>query len=113
MSYTKTRSRDQNRYVKKYGFVRVPPRPHLITDRVTIIEAVELSFSNVSSVEHVFDSSFPGTPVVTATALDSESNSTANVNVFIKSLSSTNVTIGTSETFTGTIMMQAIYVDCP
>ena len=110
MSYTKTRSRDANRWGKKYSYVKVEPKPYLITEKSTILEAVEVTFSNESSVTYVFKASFPDAPSVTATALDSESSDAANVNVFIKSITSTQVTIGTSDTFTGIIMLQAIYV---
>tara|TARA_S200000501_G_C20691088_1_gene685127 strand:+ start:313 stop:591 length:279 start_codon:yes stop_codon:yes gene_type:complete len=84
--------------------------PYIITDNEVWIEAESLSFGGESSKQYFFKTKFPGVPVVTATALDSVNNDTANINVFIKSLAVNEVTIGVSERFTGTIMVQAMYI---
>ena len=110
MSYTKTRSRDALRWGKKYSFRRVEAKPYLITDKSAMLEAIEITFVNDTEVTHTFDAPFPSVPSVTATALDSGNNNTANVNVFIKSLTSNSVTVCVSETFTGSVMLQAIHV---
>ena len=110
MSFTKTRSRDANRWVKKYPLVRVRKVGVLVTDKETYVEVEELTFSGQASISYNFKSAFPDTPVVTATALDSQENSAANVNVFIKSVTKSSVEIGVSDDFTGIVMLQAIYV---
>jgi hypothetical protein len=111
MAFTKSRSRDANRYGKKYPIVNVPPRPVLVTQGTTYIETFEIAFNGESSVAHNFKESFPNVPIVTATAVDSGSNDTANVNVFIRSVNKFQVVIGVSNTgFNGTVMVQAISV---
>lgn len=111
MAFTKSRSRDANRYVKKYPIVNVPKRQVLITQGTTYIEAFEIEFNGETSITWTFKESFPDVPIVTATAVDSGSNDTANVNVFIRSVNKFQVIIGVSNTnFNGTVMVQAISV---
>ncbi len=104
MASTKTRTRNRNRYGKQYPLIRRRPVNELVTEYETIIEVVALVFNNTSTVTHYFTECFPGAPSVTATAKD------VGVNVFISSVSRIKVTVETSDSFQGSVYMQAMYV---
>ena len=55
-----------------------------------------------------FTTTFTTAPYVTATAFDSNTNNQANVNAYIKSVSTSAVTIGFSASFTGQVHYNAI-----
>ena len=111
MAYVRLRSRNANRWCKKYPFVRVEPVPVLVGDRPTWIEAVELEFNNEDSATHQFDTKFPGVPIVTCTPVEYSSLSqTAAVNLSISSCTKNAVEIESSAIFTGTVMLHAIYI---
>ena len=98
---------DLNRYRKIYPFIRMKPSIQTGTDTV-IAESAEVTFANANSVAYTFTKTFTSTPFVTAIASDSEGNESANVNVFISSVSLTSVTIETSAPFTGVVHIHAI-----
>ena len=114
MANTKIRSRDANRFGKKYSRARIPSKPFLMTENFSFIEVSKLQFRDANSYTHTFKTDFPGIPTVTASPMDASDPSGArnlgNVNVWISSLTQFTVTINTSENFYGTVMMQAIYV---
>ena len=55
--------------------------------------------------------SFTKVPVITAIAVDKNSNSSANVNVFVTSITTTEVQFSSSAPFTGTVNFQIISQD--
>ena len=110
MASTKFKKRDLNRYRKIYPYLRRKPVWSYCADKEVIIEIGSITFSNSNSETHTFTSSFSEAPTVTAIAYDSDGNNTADVNVFINSLSKTTVTIETSQSFTGTVQFHAIMV---
>jgi len=76
----------------------------------TIFETTAIEFSNQNEVEYTFLQSFPVAPIVTATAVDKNGNGAANVNVVVSGCTTAKVTITTSESFTGTVHVHAIYI---
>lgn len=102
-------NRDKNRFRKTYNFIRRKPRPEGVSDDV-LIESGDVTFTATDEATYNFTKSFSSAPYVTATAYDSESNDEANVNVYIKSVSTTSVVFGTSASFTGRVHFQAIAV---
>ena len=111
MPSTKTGRRNLNRFRKVYPYIRRSPKYVLMTDKQTIIEVAKLSFSNQNSVTYSFKESFPSIPYVTVSSVDSFGNDSADVNVFITSLSTATVTVETSQAFTGTVHLQAMWVE--
>jgi len=109
---TKFKRRDLNRYRKVYPYLRKRPVLTYISDKEFIIETGEISFTNTDSGTYTFTEVYTSAPTVTAISYDSENNNTANVNVFVDSVSTTSVTIKTSQTFTGKITFQAIMIGC-
>lgn len=100
-------ARDKQRFRKVYPFIRKKPVLETTGDTATI-EVGAITFSNESSVTHAFTTTFSSAPIINVVSVDSESNNTANVNVFITSVSTTQVVVETSQTFTGTVHYHAI-----
>lgn len=102
-------NRDKNRYRKVYSFIRRKPILEGVSDDV-LIESGDVTFTATDEGTHTFTKIFSSAPYVTATAYDSETNDEANVNVYIKSVTTNSVTFGTSASFTGKVHFQAIAV---
>ena len=102
-------NRDKNRYRKVYNFIRRKPVLEGVPDDV-LIESGDVTFTATDESTYTFIKVFSSVPYVTANAYDSETNDEANVNVYIKSVSTTAVTFGTSAAFTGKVHFQAIAV---
>jgi hypothetical protein len=102
-------ARDKQRFRKVYPFIRKKPVLESTTSGDTaIIEVGAIVFSNESSVTHAFSTSFSSAPIITVVSVDSESNDMANVNVYISSITTSDVVVETSQLFTGTIHYHAI-----
>ena len=110
MAGTTFKKRNKNLFKKVYPYVRRAPVFEYVSDRESIIETAKVTFTNSSSESHTFTSTFSTVPVVTVVSVDSEGNDTANVNVFVSSVSTSSVTIETSQTFTGKVHLHAILV---
>lgn len=103
--------RDLNRFRKVYPWNRKRERLSIVPDAESFkIEVGTATLTNEDAKTVNFTESFTSTPIVTAISIDSESNNTANVNVFIGEVSKTAVTFQTSMSFTGTIHFHAIQV---
>ena len=101
--------KDYNRYKKTYPFIR--RKPFLLTspDDRLVHQIGEETVTNADEVTISFtQGTFTSAPFVTAIAYDSNTNSQANVNVYIISVSTTQVELGFSATFTGKVHYQAI-----
>ena len=110
MAHVKLRTRDANRWCKKYPHVRVPKRPVQVGDRPVWMETRELHFDEAEQVSYIFETNFPGVPILSITGIDSPSNSMANVHFFIKSINKNSCVVGSSETFSGHVYIHAIYI---
>ena len=111
MAGTTFKKKNKNRFKKVYPYIRRAPVYELVSSgKETIIEISAVVFSNSSSETYAFSESFLNAPIVTVTSLDSESNNMADVNVFITSVSTSLVTIETSQNFTGTVHVHAISI---
>jgi hypothetical protein len=110
MARAKFKKRDRNRFRKTYPYMRTRPVQEYMAGKETIWEAQAVTFNNENSVEYTFLEAFPAAPIVTATAMDNEGNGGAGVNVLVTSVTAIKVVITTSETFTGTVHMHAIYI---
>lgn len=104
--------RDKNRFRKVYPYIRKAPVYEYCGPADLEVEVGEISYTNSNTGSYTFTSTFLSVPMITAVSYDSESNSTANVNVYIDSVSTTSVTIKTSAPFTGKVHFHAIRVEC-
>lgn len=98
--------RNKNRFRKVYPFIR--RKPFNVPEGDVIFESKNKAVSSADEVTVTFTTTFASAPYVTATAYDSETNNQANVNAYIKSVSTTQVVIGFSASFTGQVHYQAI-----
>lgn len=110
MAFTKFKKKDLNRIKKVYPYIRKKPVFGLLSDKEVLIEAAAVTFTNATSSQYFFDATYENAPVITAIAVDSESNSQANVNIFIESVDRLSVTFGSSQAFTGTVHFHAIMI---
>jgi len=104
-SYTFTR-KDQNRLRKVYRYIRKKPSYVVVSNQDPGLTVGTVDFENTSGpVSYNFpsDVSYNTIPVVTAIAHDSENNSTADVNIFITSLTTSTVQFESSAPFTGKV----------
>jgi hypothetical protein len=97
--------KNQNRFRKVYPGIRKPA----VYESLAQIEGGEISLINASTGTYTFKKIFGAAPSVTATVYDAEGTA-GNVNVIITTVSSTSVTIATSEAITGKIHIQIIEV---
>ena len=104
--------RDKNRFRKVYPYIRKAPVYEYCSPSDIEIEVGEITYTNADSGTYTFTSTFLNAPMITAISYDSESNGTANVNVYISAVSTTSVTIKTSAPFTGKVHFHAIRVEC-
>lgn len=104
-TYTFTK-KDKNRYRKIYRYIRRKPVMQYCSDGDFELIVGEVTFTNTSGpVTYTYPSStsFIAVPIVTAISYDSEGNNSANVNVFITSLTTTAVQFESSAPFTGKV----------
>ena len=110
MAFTKFKKRDLNRIKKVYPYIRKKPVFGLLSDKEIQIEAAAVTFTSATSSQYFFEATYESAPVITAIAVDSESNNQANVNIFIESVNRLSVTFGSSQIFTGTVHFHAIMI---
>jgi hypothetical protein len=110
VSSTKFIRRDLNRYRKIYPYIRKSPHYAYYSDKEAIIEVGEIDFTNSSAGSYTFKETYSSVPIISAISYDSLGNNIADVNVFVTSLSTTAVTIETSQNFTGKVHFQAIWI---
>jgi len=107
------KKKDKNRYRKVYPYLRKAPVWDYCSNVPVEMEVGEISYNDTNTGTYTFTSTFTNAPIITAISYDEYSNGTANVNVYIDSVSTTSVTLNTSANFTGTVHFHAIRVECP
>lgn len=107
------KKRDKNRFRKVYPYLRKAPVYEYCTSSDVEIEVGEINFNNTDTGTHLFTSAFITAPMITAVSYDSSSNNSADVNIYISSVSTTSVTLKSSAPFTGKVHFHAIRVECP
>ncbi len=111
MAGTKFKKRDMNRYRKVYPYLRKSPKYKLISEKRVQLEVGQVDLTDASQGTYTFSENFEGQPYVSVLSVDSLGNDSADVNVYIKSVDTKSVTIGTSQNFTGTIHIHAIWIE--
>lgn len=93
-----------NRYRRVYPGIRKTPRyePNLQ------VEAGYIDLVNESSGSYSYSSTYTSSPSVTASVLDTTGNGTVACNVYISTISSTEVEVTTSTNITGRVYLQII-----
>lgn len=107
-----SRRQDQQRFRKVYPYYRRPPRYVYVAssplgDNVNL-EVGSVTFAGVDSGTYNFTETFTSAPSITAISVDTTVAGDANVNVYVSSISTTQVIFKTSAPFTGKVSFQAI-----
>ncbi len=111
------KKRNANRYRKIYNYIRKKPVDQFVSDSPFTMIVGEIGFNNESGpVTFTYTSvdpsiSFNNAPVITAIAVDNFSNSQANVNIFVNSVSTTEAQFSSSAPFSGSVNFQLISRD--
>lgn len=92
---------DSNRLKKVYPFIRRPPKPVAFESSGYQIEVASIDFVNENSKTYSFQKTYTTTPVCIVTPKGE------NVNIYISSITLTNITIKSSTSFTGSVELHA------
>ena len=114
MSSTTFKKRDLNRWKKVYPFVKRTPRWAWVSDLNFQMEVAEIDFTtDFIEATHIFECTFPEPPehppVVTCIAKDPS----MNVNVTVTEVTHQQCTVHVSNPFNGSVMIHAIWIQCP
>ena len=109
MASVTLKKRDLNRFTKVYPYARFEKREITTTSETFMVETGVVSFVNeYGPKSYTFTTSFSSAPAISAIAVETTDN--ANVNVFVKSISTTAVSFEVSAQFTGQVSFTAIQV---
>lgn len=75
-----------------------------------VVEVGSITMSGAATGSFTFTQVFPSAPVISAITVDTTVTDSANVNVYVVSVSTTSVTFRTSAAMTGKIHFQAVHV---
>jgi len=103
------KKRDLNRFTKIYPYARFPKREVTETNDSFKLETGAISFSEESGPKiYNFVESYSSAPSISAISVETSQN--ANVNVYVKSITTSNVTFEVSAPFTGQVTFTVIQV---
>jgi len=110
------KKRDANRFRKVYNYIRRKPVDQYVSDTGFTILVGAVTFTNTAGpVTLTYTSvdaaaSFSTVPSITAISVD-RGDSSANVNIFITAISTTQVSFESSAPFTGQVNFQIVSQD--
>jgi hypothetical protein len=90
MGATTFKKIDLNRYAKAYPFLRREPKYSLQASSPVSLESAVLDFAGSDEATYTFLNPYSSAPTVSATSMND------SINVFIKSVSTNQVTVGAS-----------------
>lgn len=93
---------DLNRYAKAYPFIRREPKYDYRADGAVVLESTVISFAGASEVTYAFLNPYTSAPVVVATPQDD------SFNVFVKTISTNSVTVGSSVATGGSVAILVV-----
>ncbi len=106
--------RDLQRYRKVYPFYRRPPEYVYVASSPlgddVILEVGSITCASSDTGTYNFTEAFTSAPTISGIAVDTTVPGDSNVNVYVQSISTTQVVFRTSAPFTGKISFQAIQV---
>jgi|TARA_R110000822_G_scaffold110473_7_gene240680 hypothetical protein len=111
------KKRDANRFRKIYSYIRRKPVDQFVSDNGFTMFTGDVDFVSTSGpVSLIYTTidpliNFSNVPSITAISLDSLSNNSANVNIFITTITTTSVTFESSAPFTGKVNFQIVSQD--
>ncbi len=111
------KKRDAHRYRKIYNYIRRKPVDQFVSETGFTMIVGDVDFTNTSGpMTFTYTTadptaSFLNIPIVTALSVDNLSNNSANVNIFITAVTTTQVTFESSAPFNGKVNFQIISQD--
>lgn len=111
------KKKDANRFRKIYNYIRKKPVDQYVSDAGFTMLVGDVDFANTSGpVSFTYTTadpavSFSNVPVITAISVDNLSNNSANVNIFITAVTTTQVTFESSAPFSGKVNFQIVSQD--
>jgi hypothetical protein len=111
------KKRDANRFRKIYSYIRRKPVDQYVSDTGFTMLVGEVDFANTSGPVSLTYSTidplinFLNVPSITAISVDDLANNSANVNIFITSITTTVVTFESSAPFSGKVNFQIVSQD--
>ena len=111
------KKRDANRFRKVYNYIRRKPVDQFVSTAGFTMIVGDVDFTNSSGpVTFTYTTADPTiafltVPVITAISVDNLSNSSANVNIFITSVTTTAVTFESSAPFSGKVNFHIVSQD--
>lgn len=111
------KKKDANRFRKIYNYIRKKPVDQYISESGFTMLVGDVDFDNTSGpVTFTYTTadpsiSFANAPIITALSVDNLSNNSANVNIFITSVTITAVTFEASAPFSGKVNFQIVSQD--
>tara|TARA_B100001057_G_C22757518_1_gene914405 strand:- start:1019 stop:1372 length:354 start_codon:yes stop_codon:yes gene_type:complete len=112
--FTTFRKINKNRFRKIYPLNHFPAVDGFLTDKRLVVETKLIDFSNSSEEVTTLDGNYTEIPVIIASGYSENSNEISNVNVFIDNIivlgDKINVTVRSSDSFTGKVALQILEV---
>lgn len=109
MSTVVLKKRDLNRFTKIYPYARFPKREVTETSESFNVENGFISFNNESGPKvYNFVGSFSSVPSISAISVETSNN--ANVNVYVKTVTTTYASFEVSAPFTGQVSFTVMQV---
>ena len=111
------KKKDANRFRKIYNYIRRKPQNQFVSEAGFTMLVGDVDFANSSGpVVFTYTTADPTVafttiPVITAISVDNLSNNSANVNIFITAITTTQVTFEASAPFSGKVNFQIISQD--
>ena len=107
------KKRNAHRFRKVYNYIRRKPVDTFVSNAGLAIIAGTVQFANTSEAKFEYtsadpDANFATVPSVTAIAVDSKGNNSANVNIFVSQITRTEVRFESSAPFNGSVSFQII-----
>lgn len=98
-------TRDLNRYIKIYPYVRFPQRIVYQYDAIQgeSVEAGKITFTDSDEGIYTFTGTYTAVPSVTISTVDSATNGLTNVSITVTAISTLSMTVKSSSKFTGQV----------
>ena len=105
-------TRDLNRFIKVYPYVRFPQRIVYQYDSIqgVAVEAGKITFTDSDEEIYTFAEAYSAIPSVTISTVDTGSNGLTNVSITVTAISTLSMTVKSSSKFTGQVHVHVAVV---
>ena len=107
-------TRDLNRFIKVYPYVRFPQRIVYQYESIQVagdaVEAGKITFTDSDEEIYTFAETYAAIPSVTISTVDTGSNGLTNVSITVTAISTLSMTVKSSSKFTGQVHVHVAVV---